>query len=51
MNFHEGDTVMHWTYGLGQIISLEERDLLGLKTLYLLCGPEPGPDGLVAVRW
>ena len=34
MNFHEGDTVMHWTYGLGQIINLEERDLLGLKTLY-----------------
>lgn len=34
MNFHEGDTVMHWTYGLGQIIGLEERDLLGSKTLY-----------------
>jgi RNA polymerase-interacting CarD/CdnL/TRCF family regulator len=34
MNFHEGDTVMHWTYGLGQILRLEERDLLGLKSLY-----------------
>ena len=34
MNFHEGDTVMHWTYGLGQIIRLEERDLSGLKTPY-----------------
>ena len=34
MNFHEGDTVMHWTYGLGQIIRLEERDLFGLKALY-----------------
>lgn len=34
MNFHEGDTVMHWTYGLGQIIRLEERDLFGLKSLY-----------------
>lgn len=34
MNFHEGDTVMHWTYGLGQIIGLEERDLFGSKTLY-----------------
>ena len=34
MNFQEGDTVMHWTYGLGQIISLEERDLFGSKTLY-----------------
>jgi RNA polymerase-interacting CarD/CdnL/TRCF family regulator len=34
MNFHEGDAVMHWTYGLGQIIRLEERDLFGSKTLY-----------------
>lgn len=34
MNFHEGDTVMHWTYGLGQIIRLEERDLFGSKVLY-----------------
>ena len=34
MNFHEGDTVMHWTYGLGQIVRLEERDLFGLKSLY-----------------
>jgi RNA polymerase-interacting CarD/CdnL/TRCF family regulator len=34
MNFHTGDTVMHWTYGIGQIVNLEERDLLGSKTLY-----------------
>jgi RNA polymerase-interacting CarD/CdnL/TRCF family regulator len=34
MKFQEGDTVMHWTYGLGQIIRLEERDLFGLKRLY-----------------
>lgn len=34
MDFHEGDTVMHWTYGLGQIIRLEERDLFGAKALY-----------------
>ena len=34
MKFHEGDTVVHWTYGLGQIICLEERDLRGSKTLY-----------------
>jgi RNA polymerase-interacting CarD/CdnL/TRCF family regulator len=34
MNFHEGDTVMHWTHGLGQIVRLEERDLSGLRTLY-----------------
>ena len=34
MNFHQGDTVMHWTYGLGQIVRLEERDLFGVNTLY-----------------
>jgi RNA polymerase-interacting CarD/CdnL/TRCF family regulator len=34
MKFHEGDTVMHWTYGLGQILGLEERDLFGSKNLY-----------------
>ena len=34
MNFHEGDTVMHWTYGLGQILGMEERDLSGSTTLY-----------------
>ena len=34
MNFHEGDTVMHWTYGLGKVIRLEERVLSGKKELY-----------------
>jgi len=34
MNFHEGDPVMHWTYGLGKVIRLEERDLSGAKALY-----------------
>ena len=34
MNFNTGDTVMHWSYGIGQIVNLEERDLSGLKSLY-----------------
>jgi RNA polymerase-interacting CarD/CdnL/TRCF family regulator len=34
MEFHEGDTVMHWTHGLGQVIRLEERNLSGVTTLY-----------------
>ncbi len=34
MNFHKGDTVMHWTYGIGQIVNLEERALDGSKTVY-----------------
>jgi RNA polymerase-interacting CarD/CdnL/TRCF family regulator len=34
MDFHEGDPVMHWTYGFGQIVGLEERALSGAKTLY-----------------
>ena len=23
MNFHNGDTVMHWTHGIGHIVNLE----------------------------
>jgi RNA polymerase-interacting CarD/CdnL/TRCF family regulator len=34
MSFHKGDTVMHWTYGIGQILNLEERALAGAKTIY-----------------
>jgi RNA polymerase-interacting CarD/CdnL/TRCF family regulator len=34
MNFHEGDSVMHWTHGLGKVIQLEERILAGEKILY-----------------
>jgi len=34
MDFHEGDPVMHWTHGLGQIMGLEERILSGSKMLY-----------------
>jgi RNA polymerase-interacting CarD/CdnL/TRCF family regulator len=34
MNFHAGDTVMHWTHGLGKIIRREKRDLFGQATLY-----------------
>jgi RNA polymerase-interacting CarD/CdnL/TRCF family regulator len=34
MDFHIGDPVMHWTYGFGQVIQLEERAVSGQKTLY-----------------
>jgi RNA polymerase-interacting CarD/CdnL/TRCF family regulator len=34
MEFHNGDPVMHWTYGLGTIIRLEERNLSGSNMLY-----------------
>lgn len=34
MDFHAGDRVMHWTYGLGTIIRLEKRDLLGRQAMY-----------------
>jgi RNA polymerase-interacting CarD/CdnL/TRCF family regulator len=34
MNFHKGDPVIHWTYGLGEVIGLEERSLSGQKMLY-----------------
>jgi RNA polymerase-interacting CarD/CdnL/TRCF family regulator len=34
MNFYKGDMVMHWTYGIGQILNLEERALAGAKAVY-----------------
>src|SRR3990172_7757810 len=34
MNYHEGDSVMHTTYGLGKVIQLEERTLYGPTILY-----------------
>ena len=34
MSFHKGDIVMHWMYGIGQIVNLEERVLSGSKLLY-----------------
>ena len=34
MNFRKGDSVMHWTHGLGKVIQLETRVLAGEKILY-----------------
>jgi RNA polymerase-interacting CarD/CdnL/TRCF family regulator len=34
MNIQEGDTVMHWTHGLGKVVRLEERVLAGEVILY-----------------
>ena len=34
MNFHDGDSVMHWTHGLGKVVQLEEMTLSGEKILY-----------------
>jgi RNA polymerase-interacting CarD/CdnL/TRCF family regulator len=32
--FHVGDKVVHWSYGPGEIIQLEEKSLSGRMTLY-----------------
>lgn len=34
MEFQIGDPVVHWTYGLGKIIRLENRDVSGATVLY-----------------
>ena len=34
MAFHAGDPIMHWTYGFGNIIGLEERVISEVKKLY-----------------
>ena len=34
MNIHEGDSVMHWTHGLGKVVQLEERTVSGESLPY-----------------
>jgi RNA polymerase-interacting CarD/CdnL/TRCF family regulator len=34
MDFHEGDSIIHWTYGLGKILRLEEKNLSGQTSIY-----------------
>ena len=34
MGFRAGDAVMHWTFGLGKVIRLEEREVGGAKLQY-----------------
>jgi RNA polymerase-interacting CarD/CdnL/TRCF family regulator len=34
MNFHNGDSVMHWTHGLGKVVRLEAMTLSGENILY-----------------
>jgi RNA polymerase-interacting CarD/CdnL/TRCF family regulator len=34
MNLHIGDPVMHWTYGFGYVVGLEERMISDRKSLY-----------------
>jgi RNA polymerase-interacting CarD/CdnL/TRCF family regulator len=36
MDFRVGDPVIHWTFGLGEIVGLEERDLTTEKMLYYM---------------
>jgi len=34
MEFHAGDMVMHWNFGIGQVIGQDERILSGSKFTY-----------------
>lgn len=34
MEFHVGDPVMHWTYGFGHVLGIEERIISDQKSLY-----------------
>src|SRR5512135_2608536 len=34
MTFHVGDPIMHWTYGLGNILAVEERVMSEVKQMY-----------------
>ncbi len=34
MDFHKGDSVVHWVYGLGKVIRVEKKDLLGISSQF-----------------
>jgi RNA polymerase-interacting CarD/CdnL/TRCF family regulator len=34
MEYHAGDTVMHWMHGVGTVLRLEKRELLGKQSMY-----------------
>jgi RNA polymerase-interacting CarD/CdnL/TRCF family regulator len=34
MDYHAGDTVVHWMHGLGKVLRREKRDVLGQQALY-----------------
>lgn len=34
MDFHVGDQVVHWSYGPGEIIQVDEKEISGHKSLY-----------------
>jgi RNA polymerase-interacting CarD/CdnL/TRCF family regulator len=36
MTFHVGDTVVHWTFGMGKIVGVEERSLSDKKTFFYM---------------
>lgn len=41
MDFHVSDTVIHWTYGLGEIVGIEEKTIHGsLTNCYVVHTPE-----------
>ena len=34
MNYAIGDTVVHWTHGMGKVIAIQEKDLAGVSQAY-----------------
>jgi RNA polymerase-interacting CarD/CdnL/TRCF family regulator len=36
MDFHVGDPVVHWTFGIGEIVGVEERFLFNKSTLFYM---------------
>ena len=38
--YHIGDTIVHWNYGLGTVVAIEERDIGGVTQLYYVVDVE-----------
>lgn len=41
MKYKIGDTIVHWTYGLGTVVAIDQKDLAGVTQYYYVVDVEP----------
>jgi CarD family transcriptional regulator len=41
MKYKIGDTIVHWTYGLGTVIAIDQKDIAGVTQEYYVVDVEP----------
>lgn len=41
VKYNIGDTIVHWTYGLGTIVAIDQKDIAGVTQQYYVVAVEP----------